>query len=210
MTKTNKIVAMSSMLALCVLFASFIPNSINATTGYKVGDVASDFSLKNVDGKMVALKDYAAAKGFIVVFTCNHCPFAKAYEDRLITIDKTYKEKGYPVIAINPNDPKVNADDSYEKMIERAKEKGFTFPYLFDENQQVYPKFGAQKTPHVYLLKKTSKGLEVKYIGAIDDNYEDASKVKKKYLENAINALLSNKDPNPSLTKAIGCSIKHK
>src|SRR4051812_48792394 len=98
--------------------------------GYSVGDYAKDFKLKNVDGKMVSLADYKDAKGFIVIFTCNHCPFAKAYEDRIIALDKKYAPKGYPVIAINPNDPSVAPDDSYDKMIERAKEKGFTFPYL--------------------------------------------------------------------------------
>jgi peroxiredoxin len=179
-----------------------------APTGYKVGDIATDFSLKNIDGQMISLKNYPDAKGFIVIFTCNHCPFAKAYEDRIIALDKQYSAKGYPVIAINPNNPAKQAEDSFENMRRRAKEKGFTFPYVFDEGQKIYPQYGATKTPHVYLLQKTVKGNVVKYIGAIDDNYEDASAVKEKYVENAVNALLDNKEITVKETKAIGCSIK--
>ena len=125
--KTIKLV-----LTAIVLFLTFAFTN-NPVEGYKVRDVATDFKLKNVDGKMVSLKDYKEAKGFIVIFTCNHCPFAKAYEDRIVALDKKYKKLGYPVIAINPNNPAVQPDDSYELMITRAKEKGFTFPYLFDE-----------------------------------------------------------------------------
>jgi len=178
--------------------------------GYNVGDKATDFKLKNVDGKFVSLSDYPDAKGFTVIFTCNHCPYAKAYEGRIIELDKKYKALGYPVIAINPNDPEVNPDDSYDKMIVRAKEKGFTFPYLFDETQEVYRKYGAKKTPHVYLLEKKDQQLVVQYIGAIDDNYKDASEVKIPYVSNAIDALLAGKSPEPNFTKAIGCSIKDK
>lgn len=176
--------------------------------GYKVGDVATDFKLKNVDGKMVSLKDYKDAKGYIVIFTCNHCPFAKAYEDRIIALDKKYKKLGYPVIAINPNNPEVQPDDSYDLMKVRAKEKGFTFPYLFDEGQKIYPQYGATKTPHVFVLQKTVKGNVVRYIGAIDDNHTDAEAVKVKYVENAVDALLKGQEVKTDFTKAIGCSIK--
>ncbi len=117
--------------------------------GYEIGDEATDFKLKNIDGKMVSLSDFKSAKGFIVVFTCNHCPYAKKYEDRIIELDKKYKTQGYPVIAINPNDPNVQPEDGYQQMIERAKQKGFTFPYLVDEGQKIYPQYGATKTPHV-------------------------------------------------------------
>ncbi len=177
-------------------------------SGYEIGDVATDFSLKNIDNKMVSLKDYKDAKGFIVIFTCNHCPYAKAYEDRIVALDKKYKKLGYPVIAINPNNPEKNKDDSFDKMIVRAKEKGFTFPYLFDEGQKIYPQYGATKTPHVYILEKTAKGNVVKYIGAIDDNYEDEKEVKVKYVEDAVNSLLKGKEVEVKTTKAIGCSIK--
>ena len=197
------------LLALAILFAglsAFTLNQLNP--GYQVGDAATDFSLKNVNNKNVSLKDFNDAKGFIVVFTCNHCPFAVAYEDRIIALDKKYKSLGYPVIAINPNNPAVQPKDSFDLMKERAKEKGFTFPYLFDEGQKIYPQYGATKTPHVYLLQKTKEGNIVKYIGAIDDNYNDASAVKVKYVENAVNSLLEGKEIEVKTTKAIGCSIK--
>lgn len=197
------------ILAIALLVVTVSAFTMNtAGNGYKVGDVATDFSLKNIDGKMVSLKDYKSAKGFIVVFTCNHCPFAKAYEDRIIALDKQYSKLGYPVIAINPNNPAKQGEDSFEKMKIRAKEKGFTFPYLFDDGQKIYPQYGATKTPHVYLLQKTDKGNVVKYIGAIDDNYEDEAAVKETYVQNAVNALLENKEITVKETKAIGCSIK--
>ena len=181
--------------------------SFTNPTGYKVGDKATDFKLKSVDNKMYSMADYKDAKGFIVVFTCNHCPFAVKYEDRIIDLAKKYKSKGYVLLAINPNDPAAQPEDSFELMQKRAKEKKFTFPYLFDEGQKIFPQYGATKTPHVFLL---DKNLIVKYIGAIDDNVEDASAVKEHYLENAIAALEKGQEPEVSLTKAIGCSIKVK
>lgn len=181
--------------------------SFTSTSGYQPGDKATDFSLKSVDGKMYSMADYKDAKGFIVVFTCNHCPFAVKYEDRVIKLAKKYKSKGYVLLAINPNDPAAAPDDSYDLMKVRAKEKGFTFPYLFDEGQKIYPQYGATKTPHVFLL---DKNLIVKYIGAIDDNVDDASAVKEKYLENAIAALEKGQEPAVPITKAIGCTIKVK
>jgi peroxiredoxin len=187
-------------------------SSITATfaQGYQVGDKASDFKLKNIDGKFVSLSNYPNAKGFVVIFTCNHCPYAKAYQDRIIQLDKKYKPKGYPVIAINSNDPQIEPTDSYQNMIVRAKEKGYTFPYLFDETQNVYREYGAKRTPHVFLLQKEGGNLVVKYIGAIDNNYQDASKVTDPYVSNAVDALLAGREPNPTFTKAIGCSIKDK
>lgn len=183
---------------------------IEYSKGYKVGDAAEDFSLKNIDNKMVALADYPYAKGFIVIFTCNHCPYAKAYEDRIIALDKRYTNLGYPVIAINPNDPEVQPADGFTEMQIRAKEKGFTFPYLLDEGQTVYPKYGATKTPHVYVLNKQDDQLIVRYVGAIDDNYDNANEVSERYVENAVDALLAGKEIKTTYTLAIGCTIKTK
>lgn len=177
---------------------------------YKVGDVATDFRLKNIDNTSVSLSDFKEAKGFIVVFTCNHCPYAKAYENRIIALDKQFKKAGYPVIAINPNDPEVQPEDGFEEMKIRAKEKGFTFPYLLDEGQKIFPQYGALKTPHVYLLQKEAKGNVVKYIGALDDNYENENEMSVKYVENAVNALLQDKAIETENTLAIGCTIKVK
>ena len=153
-------------------------------------------------------KSFPDAKGFIVIFTCNTCPFSVANEDRIIALDAKYKNVGYPVIAVNPNNPQAQPGDSFEAMQERAKDKGFTFPYLYDEGQTVYPKYGATKTPHVYLLEKTDTGNVVRYIGGIDDNSRNASAVKVRYLENAVDALIEGKPIEITETKAIGCSIK--
>lgn len=169
----------------------------------KVGDKAPAFSLKNVDGKMVSLADYKG-KGAIVVFTCNHCPFSVLYEDRIISLQKKYAGS-YPVIAINPNSPTAEPEDGYEQMIVRAKEKGFNFPYLLDDGQKIYPQYGANRTPHVFLLDKMHN---VRYIGAIDDSARDASAVKVNYIDDAIKAINAGKNPEPDFTKAIGCTIK--
>jgi peroxiredoxin len=181
-----------------------------AHEGYHVGDAVSDFSLKNINGKNVSLADYSESKGFIITFTCNHCPYAVAYEDRIIALDKTYAAKGYPVIAINPNDAVQYPDDDFKSMQTRAKDKQFTFPYLHDESQAVAKKFGALKTPHMYVVKKEGGKLMIKYIGAIDDNWEDASAVTEKYVESAVDALLTGKAVAVENTKAIGCGIKWK
>ena len=185
-------------------------NDFKEVSGYKIGDAATDFSLIGVDNQKHSLADFGEAKGFIVVFTCNHCPYAKAYEERIIALDQKYKTLGYPVVAINPNDPVVQPEDGLELMKVRAKEKGFTFPYLLDEGQKIYPQYGATKTPHVFLLQKEEGKNIVKYIGAIDDNYEDASQVSVKYVENAVDALLAGKTIEQTTTVAIGCSIKVK
>ncbi|HQE34605.1 MAG TPA: thioredoxin family protein [Flavobacterium alvei] len=200
---------MKKLASLLVLTAVFVVSGFatDVPTPYKIGDKATDFRLKSVDGKMYSMADYKDAKGFIVVFTCNHCPFAVKYEDRINDLSKKYKSKGYILLAINPNDPALEPTDSYELMKVRAKEKGFAFPYLFDDGQKIYPQYGATKTPHVFLLDKNQI---VKYMGAIDDNVDSAADVKEKYLENAIAALESGRTPSPETTKAIGCSIKTK
>lgn len=192
-------------IAVFVTATSFKPEA-----GYKVGDTAADFKLKNVNNKEVSLADYKDAKGFIVVFTCNHCPFSVKYEDRIIALDKKYRTQGYPVIAINPNDATQYPDDNFDNMKKRAREKKFSFPYLQDESQSIAGTYGATRTPHVFVLKKEAKGNIVKYIGAIDDNSDDAGAVKEKYVENAVDALLAGKEATPNFTKAIGCTIKWK
>lgn len=196
------------LLALVLTLVSFSGKLISLDEGYAIGDVATDFSLKNIDDTMVSLSDFNDAKGFLVIFTCNTCPYAVAYEDRIIALDAKYKSLGVPVIAINPNNPAVKPGDSFAAMKTRAAEKGFNFPYLFDEGQEIYPQYGATRTPHVYLLEKTSSGNVVKYIGAIDDNYQDASQVEEKYVENAVDAMLAGEEIKVTTTRAIGCTIK--
>lgn len=198
---------MKTILSALLLFA-FTCSTF--AQGLKVGDTAPSFNLKNIDDSMVSLDNFSKEKGVIVIFTCNHCPYSVAYEDRILAIDKEYKAKGYPVVAINPNDPISYPEDSFEAMKVRAQEKGFGFPYLFDEEQLIYPQYGATKTPHVYVLKNTKDGFSVAYIGAIDNNSRDVSAVTEKYLTNAIDDLLAGKIPRLTSTKAIGCSIKPK
>ncbi len=181
-----------------------------APTGYALGDAVSDFKLKNIDGKMMSLADFKAAKGFIIVFTSNHCPFSKSYEDRVIALDRKYASQGFPVITINPNDPDAYEEDSFANMQVRAKEKGYPFPYLTDDTQVVSKAFGAMRTPQAYVLKKEGGKVIVSYIGAIDDNAQDPSGVTKRYVEDAVNNLLVGKPVVTTSTKAVGCAIKWK
>lgn len=178
---------------------------------YKIGDEVEDFSLKNIDDSFVSMADYKYAKGFVIVFTCNHCPYSVAYEDRIIELADYAREKEYELIAINPNDPSFYPEDSFENMKIRAEEKSFNFPYLIDEKQEIYPKFGATKTPHVFILNKKNNKLYLAYKGAIDDNHEFPEKVEEKYVKTVLDELAEGKDQlTYTETKAIGCSIKDK
>ena len=185
-----------------------MPETETVEEGYKIGDQASDFKLKNIDGNMVSLADYENAKGFIVIFTCNTCPYSVANEDRIMALDTKFKAKGFPVIAINPNSAELSPGDSFPKMQQRAKEKGFDFPYLFDEDQTVFPKYGAKRTPHVYVLQKDQKDLIVRYIGAIDNSPKNESGATVHFVADVVDALLSGKPSPHDETKAIGCGIK--
>lgn len=195
--------------AFIFLIIVLIDSSVFAQ-GYKIGDKAADFRLKDIDGYYVSLKDFYGTEGFIIIFTANYCPFVQAYEDRIIEIDKKYKNFGYPVIAINVSDSNLHSEDSYEMMKIEAKKKKVTFPYLYDEGQKVYLQFGAKRVPQIFLLKKTRDDFIVKYIGAIDDNYADAKQVQNHYLTTAIDALIAGKKIAIPETKTIGCEIQQK
>lgn len=177
-------------------------------SGYEVGDLVSDFKLKNVDGKMISLSEYGSGKGVILIFDCNTCPYSKAYNDRIIGLHKKYSSAGFPVLAINANDPQLSPGDSFDAMVSYAKEKGYPFPYLVDQTQEVARAFGASNTPHVYVLKRDNKSFTVAYKGAIDNNTKDAASADKKYVEDAVDALIAGKDITTTKTKAIGCTIK--
>lgn len=191
-----------SLLLIC-LIAFCAGTKVN----YEVGDVVSDFTLKNVDGKMVSLSDFESSKAVVVIFDCNTCPYSKAYNERIIALNKKYAVQGVPVIAINPNSA-GSPGDSYEKMISLAKEKHYTFPYLIDPTQQTTKAFGASNTPHAFVLKNDNKTFNLVYMGAIDNNVRDAEAADKKYIEAAIDALLAGKAVTTTKTKAIGCGIK--
>jgi peroxiredoxin len=178
--------------------------------GYGVGDTVKSFTLKNTDGKNVSLSDYKGEKGVIVIFDCNTCPYSKLYNNRIMALNKKYKTKGFPVITINANDPKMSPGDSYDAMVSQAKKKGYDFPYLVDESQEVAKSFGATNTPHVYVLKREGNDFKVAYIGAIDDNSKDEKSASKKYVEDAVDALLADKPVPTEKTKAIGCGIKYR
>lgn len=201
--KTGFGIGFFASVIFLLAFSTFKP----ASTGLKVGDIAPDFQLKSTSGKMVSLKDYKNVKGYIVIFTCNTCPYAQAYEQRIIDLHNKMNPMGWPVVAIMPNDPLVQPGDGFDKMLERAKIRQYPFEYLLDEGQKVFPAYGAVRTPHVFLLDKDRK---VRYIGAIDDNSEDETLITRRYVEEAIVAVEKNLEPDPNLTKAVGCMIKVK
>ncbi|MCC7029037.1 MAG: thioredoxin family protein [Chitinophagaceae bacterium] len=176
--------------------------------GYKLGDTIADFKLKNIDSNFKSLSDYKDKKGIILIFTCNHWPFSVSYEDRIIALHNKYAPLGFPVVAINPNDAKAYPLDSYENMMERAQDKGFTFDYLHDETQEVAKNFGATNTPHVFILSKQGNFFRVEYIGAIDDNSYEPQSVRHRYVENATEQLLKGLPVTVTKTKALGCGIK--
>jgi len=190
---------------ISIMLMSFTP-----IVGYKPGDAVTDFSLQNVDGKMVSMAQYKNAKGFIVVFTCNHCPFAKLYQERLNIMNKEYGRKGFHVLAISSNDADAVPEDNFEAMQQRAREQKYNFPYLYDKTQEVARAFGAYKTPHAFVLFREGGKWIVKYSGAIDDNGKEPEKVTNKFVENAIDALLHGQPVAVTTTKSVGCAIKWK
>ena len=176
----------------------------------KPGTPAPDFNLKNVNGETVSFASFPNVKGYIVVFTCNTCPVAKAYEQRVISLDKKYGPIGYPVIAINTNDPEVSPGDNFNAMVARAKEAGYPFPYLYDDGQKMTNAYGARNTPTVFLVKRVKDGNLIVYTGAIDNDPEEDKTDRINYLEQALSATEAGKEPAVASTKAIGCSVKRK
>ena len=197
----------TKILGLIVLVVTLISGK---PLRYEIGDTVEDFKLKNVDGKMVGLSDHQSGKGAVIIFDCNTCPYSKAYNERIIALNKKYSSAGFPVIAINANDPQQSPGDSFAEMATIAKKKKYEYPYLVDETQQVAKAFGASNTPHVFVLQKTGNSFKVVYIGTIDNNSKDPSAVTKKYVEEAIDALLAGQTVTTPNTKAIGCNIKWK
>ncbi len=197
-------------LILLFLFVTTTSLRYLPLPGYQVGDKAKDFKLKNIHGEMISISSDNTAKGAIVIFTCNHCPFSQAYEDRIIALHKQFAPKGYPVIAINSNDKDIEPEDSYEEMIKRAKEHQYPFNYLYDVTQEVAIAYGAARTPHVFVVQKQKDDFIIKYIGAIDDNTDDPEVATKHYVADAVNSLIEGKEVAVKSTKAIGCTIKWK
>ncbi|MBK7252364.1 MAG: thioredoxin family protein [Ignavibacteria bacterium] len=192
-----------TLIIAAVLFLSF-SNYENETPA---GNSVKDFNLMNVDGKLVSLSDYPDAKGFIIIFTCNHCPFAKLYPQRMNGLNIKYRDSGVPLIAISSTDTAEFEEDSYTKMIQKSESENFNFPYLFDGEQTVAKDFGAQKTPHAFVIWKENNEWVIKYNGAIDDNGAEPDKVINKYAADAVDALLKGSEVKVKETKSIGCQI---
>jgi peroxiredoxin len=199
--KKSLIIVVSALMQATIMLAG---------TPYRAGDVVSDISLKNVNGKMVSFSQFPQAKGFIVVFCCNTCPVVKKYQQRIIELNDKFAGKGYPVIAINSNDKEVSPGDSYDAMKQFASDKGLKYQYLYDESQEIAKQWGATNTPHAYVIKKKGDAFILEYVGAIDNNADDPAKADKKYVEDAVIALLGNENVAVTMTRAIGCGIKWK
>jgi len=199
---------MKKYLILCLILFSCVARAQVKTIA--PGEIAPDIKLLNVDDKIVSFNNYPDAKGFIVVFICNTCPYSKAYEQRIIELNGKYSLLGFPVIAINPNDPGSSPGDSFEKMKERARSSQYTFPYLYDEGQVVTKLYGPKSTPTVFVISKTNRGNIIEYSGAIDNDTPNSNPDKTKYVEEAVSSILKNGKPKVTVTKAIGCRISWK
>ncbi|WP_020606651.1 thioredoxin family protein [Spirosoma spitsbergense] len=178
--------------------------------GYGLGDAVTDFKLKNIDGLPISLSNYRDKKGLIVVFTSNHCPFSKAYEERLISLDRKFAGQGYPVLAVMANDPEAYKEDSFENMQVRAQIKNYPYPYAMDEAQSMARAFGATRLPEVYVLKQNAGQFILEYKGAVDDNPQDTGSVQRRYIDEAVSSLLADRPVQSPITKPIGCGIKWK
>ncbi len=172
----------------------------------KLLEPVPSFNLPATDGKTYSLDSFRSAKLLVVVFSCNHCPYVQAYEDRLIALQRDYAPKGVQLVAINSNETVNHPEDDFPHMVERAKAKGYNFPYLRDDSQEVARSYGAERTPHIFLFDEKRR---LRYTGRIDDNWQNPKAVKSHDLRNALEALLQAKEP-PSNTPAIGCTIKWK
>lgn len=165
------------------------------------------FDLPGTDGKRHGLAALEGKKLLVLVVSCNHCPYVVAYEERLVALSKKYADRGVQIVAINANDATRYPDDAMEPMIQRARDRGFDFPYLRDDSQALARALGARFTPEVYVFDEARK---LRYHGRIDDNHRDASKVTSHDLVNALDALLAGKEPPVAETTAFGCSVKWK
>jgi thiol-disulfide isomerase/thioredoxin len=177
-----------------------------ATEKLSIGSIAPSFNgLPGIDGKSYSLTDFSKEKFLVIVFSCNHCPYVQAYEDRMIAFAKAYGPKGARLVAINANETDNYPEDSFEEMVKRGKKKGFPFPYLRDEDQRVADAFGATHTPEFFVFDNERR---LRYHGKMDDNYQNAAAVKHRYLTDAVDALLDGKPVQEPETYSIGCTIK--
>jgi len=173
----------------------------------KIGDSAPAFSLPGIDGRTYSLDGMTDKPVLVVVFSCNHCPYVQAYEDRLVAIQRDYAGRGVQLVAINSNDDVNYPEDSFEQMVARAKARGFNFPYLRDASQATARAYGATHTPQLFVFDRTRT---LRYTGKIDDNWQNPQAVARRYLRDVLEALLADRAPAEPQTHAIGCTIKWK
>lgn len=171
----------------------------------RIGDQAPGFQLPGVDGRTYSLEEFADKPLLVVIFSCNHCPYVQAYEDRIIGMQRDYQDGGVQFVAINSNDDVNYPEDSFERMVERAKAKGYNFPYLRDATQEIAKAYAATHTPQLFVFDKDRR---LRYTGKIDDNWQNPKAVKRQYLREALDALLAGNVPAEAQTHAIGCTIK--
>lgn len=176
-------------------------------TSLRPGDHMIEFKLPGVDNQKYTAHEFKGKKAIVIIFSCNHCPYVQAWEDRMIEIQKDYADRDVQLVAINSNDPQKYSEDNFENMKKRAQEKGFNFPYLYDESQEIAHAYGAERTPEVFLFD--GKAM-LRYHGAIDDNYEDPAEVQKHYLRDALDSVLAGDNPEIPSTPPVGCTIKWK
>lgn len=174
-------------------------------TSLRIGDPAPDFSLPGTDSRTHSLDSFTDRSILVIVFSCNHCPYVQAYEDRLVAIQRDYTDRGVQLIAINSNDDTNYPEDSYDNMVMRAKAKDFPFPYLRDASQDVARRYGATHTPQLFVFGRDRR---LRYTGKIDDNWQRPQAVRRHYLRDTLDALLKDVDPQEAVTHAIGCTIK--
>ena len=173
--------------------------------GAKVPAAVAKTKMKNVDGKMLSIADVTGKAGTLVVFTCNHCPFARDWEQRIVELGNSYAAKGIGVVMVNANDPAMHPDDGYDEMQAHAKKRGMQIPYVVDDTSAVARAFRASVTPEAFLF---DKGGKLAYHGTIDDNRQQPDKVQARYLKDALDAVVAGKKPAVAETKGLGCSIK--
>ena len=196
-TAVKALLALAAAVAVCA----------SASAALKPGDAAPEFKLFGIDYTYHSLARHPGAKAVALVFTCNHCPVAKRYEDKLIATAKTYQEKGVVFLAINTNPADMVPADSFPKMQERAKEKGFPYPYLYDETQEVSRAYGAAVTPHIFVVSAPNEKGErtVLYVGPVDNRGNDPQ-----VLTDALDDILAGREVKKADVKPFGCSVKYR
>lgn len=190
-----------------LVLGAFVLGNTTSVMALELGKTApkTEVKMKSVDGNMVSIADVEGEKGTLVIFTCNSCPWVKAWDERIAEIANTYQERGVGVVAINPNDPSVSSEDDFEGMKQRANKLGMEYPYVVDATSDVARAFDATRTPEVFLFDSDG---QLVYHGTIDDNAKNPAQVEKPYLKNALKAVVNNEEVPTKVTKSIGCTIK--